>query len=153
MTIYTIRTTVGKENIVVDSITKRIKNKGLPIKSLLHPAELKGYIFIEGDYETIDEAASGITHVRGIIRKPISIAEIKKFLETKKVEIKLLRGNIVEVIGGPFKGEKGKVARIDEAKGVVTIELLEAAIPIPITVDIETVRVIDKGESDGKDNS
>ena len=50
---------------------------------------------------------------------------------------------------GPFKNEKGKVTRVDEAKEEITIELLEAAIPIPITVPIDSVRVIEaieKGE-------
>ena len=53
------------------------------------------------------------------------------------------RGDIVEITGGPFKNEKGKITRVDEAKEEVTLELLEAAIPIPITVSIDSVRVLE----------
>jgi len=39
---------------------------------------------------------------------------------------------------------------VDEAKEEVTIELLEAAIPIPITVPIESVRVTEPIERSEK---
>ena len=141
--IYIIRTTVGRENSVIETLSNRIKNLGADVRALLHPNELKGYFFVEGDMEGIESAVSGVPHIRGIIRKPIKLEEIKRFLEVKKIEIKLNRGDIVEITGGPFKNEKGKIIRVDEAKEEVTLELLEAAIPIPITVSIETVRVIE----------
>ena len=144
--IFTIRTTVGRENSVIDTIGSKVKNVGGEIAAILHPEELRGYIFIEGDLESIEKVMVGVPHVRGIIRKEIKLDEIKKFLEVKKIEIKLNKGDVVEITGGPFKNEKGKVVRIDEAKEEVTIELLEAAIPIPITVSIESVRLMESAE-------
>ena len=58
------------------------------------------------------------------------------------------RGDIVEVVGGPFKNEKGKITRVDESREEVTIELLEAAIPIPITVGMASIRVLEKAEDE-----
>jgi transcriptional antiterminator NusG len=147
--ITTIRTTVGRENAVIETLTNRIKNIGLGIKSIFHPGELKGYIFIEGEEEVINELIKGVPHVKGIIRKEVSMADIKKFLEVKKIEIKINRGDVVEVTGGPFKNEKGKVTRVDEAKGELTIEFLEAAVPIPITIPIESARLIESAEKGG----
>jgi len=144
--ITTIRTTVGRENAVIETLTNRIKNIGLGIKSIFHPGELKGYIFIEGEEEVINTLIKGVPHVKGIIRKEVSMADIKKFLEVKKIEIKINRGDVVEVTGGPFKNEKGKVTRVDEAKGELTIEFLEAAVPIPITIPIESARLIESAE-------
>jgi transcriptional antiterminator NusG len=144
--IRTIRTTVGRENAVIETLTNRIKNMGLNIKSIFHPGELKGYIFLEGDAEVINELIKGVPHVKGIIRKEVSMTDIKKFLEVKKIEIKINRGDVVEVTGGPFKNEKGKVTRVDEAKGELTIEFLEAAVPIPITIPIESARLIESAE-------
>ena len=144
--IITIRTTVGRENAVIETLTNRIKNIGLGIKSIFHPGELKGYIFIEGEEEVINGLIKGVPHVKGIIRKEVSMADIKKFLEVKKIEIKINRGDVVEVTGGPFKNEKGKVTRVDEAKGELTIEFLEAAVPIPITIPIESARLIESAE-------
>ena len=144
--IYTLRTTVGRENAVMTTLNSKIKNTGANVFAILHPEELKGYIFIEGELEAIEKVISGVPHIRGIIRKEVKIGEIKKFLEVKKVEIKINRGDIIEITGGPFKNEKGKVTRVDEAKEEVTIELLEAAIPIPITVPIESVKLIQSAE-------
>jgi transcriptional antiterminator NusG len=144
--ISTIRTTVGRENAVIETLSNKIRNYSLNIKSIFHPGELKGYVFIEGDEEVINELIKGVPHVKGIIRKEVSMTDIKKFLEVKKIEIKINRGDVVEVTGGPFKNEKGKVTRVDEAKGELTIEFLEAAVPIPITIPIESARLIEAAE-------
>lgn len=144
--IFTLRTTVGRENSVMETLANKTKNMQLPIKSIFHPDELKGYLFVEGDLPSIEKATSGVPHIRGIIKKDVPLADIKKFFETKIIEIKLNRGDIVEVTGGPFKNEKGKVTRVDEAKQEITIELLEAAIPIPITVGLDSVRLIESVE-------
>ncbi len=144
--IYTIRTTVGRENAVIEALVKRIKSRNLDIKSIFHPDELKGYIFIEGDEKAVVETIKGMPHIKGMIRRKVKISEIKRFLEERKIEIKLKRGDIVEVVGGPFKNEKGKITRVDEAKEEVTLELLDAAVPIPITVPIESVRLIEAAE-------
>jgi len=144
--ILTIRTTVGRENAVIETLHNKIKNVGLDIKSILHPEELKGYIFIEGDTAAINNVIRGVPHIRGIIRKSVQMSDIKKFLETKKIEIKVDKGDIIEVTGGPFKNSKGKVTRVDEAKEEVTIELLEAAVPIPISIPIDSIRVVEHSE-------
>lgn len=150
--ITTIRTTVGRENAVIETLANKIKNMGLAIKSIFHPGELKGYIFLEGEEEVINELIKGVPHVKGIIRKEVSMLDIKKFLEVKKIEIKINRGDVVEVTGGPFKNEKGKVTRVDEAKSELTIEFLEAAVPIPITIPIDSARLIEAAEKERSEN-
>ena len=150
--ISTIRTTVGRENAVIESLSSKIKNMNLPIKTIFHPSELKGYVFIEGEMEAITELIKGVPHVKGIIRKEVSMSDIKKFLEIKKIEIKVNRGDVIEVTGGPFKNEKGKVTRVDEAKSELTIEFLDAAVPIPITIPIESARLIESAEKSKGEN-
>lgn len=139
--IYTIRTTSGREDIVIDILASKIKDQE-GIKALFHPAELKGYIFVEGNLGSIYKAIQGMMHIRGVMEKPIDIEEIRHFLETKKAVIKINEQDVVEIIGGPFKGEKGKIQRIDKVKDEVTIELLEASIPIPVTISTEFIKVI-----------
>ncbi len=144
--IYAVKTIIGRENVAINGIANKSKIRGLDIKTLVHPEEIRGYIFIEGDLKDIEDAVKETSHARGIIRKPVSVDEIKRFLQPKKVEIKINVGDIVEVIGGPFKGEKGKVKRFDEAKVEVTIELIEITVPIPVTVNAGLVKVIEKKE-------
>jgi len=142
--IYTVRTIVGRENMVVDAISARAKTHGIKILSVFHPEEIKGYVFVEGDIREVEKAVQNIPNVRGLLRRPISVEEMRRFLEPRKAEVKLNVGDLVEVIGGPFKGEKGKVKRFDEVKREVTIELIEAVVPIPITVPAEFVKIVEK---------
>jgi transcriptional antiterminator NusG len=144
--IYAVKTIIGRENVVLESMFGKAKVGGLFIKALVHPEELKGYIFIEGELKDIENIIKQIPHARGVLRAPVRISDIKRFMESKKIEIKVNEGDIVEVIGGPFKGEKGKVTRFDEIKGEVTIELIEVTVPIPVTVNAGLVKLIKKGE-------
>ena len=142
MPIYTVRTTSGRESIVIDMLESKLKAEGLDIKTIFHPAEIKGYIFLEGSLGQVQKLIKGVMHIRGLIEKPVPLAEIQRFLEYKKEHIQVNIDDIVEIIGGPFKGEKGKIIRIDKVKNEVTVELLEATIPIPVTITTEFVKVI-----------
>ena len=142
--IVTIRTTTGRENIVIESIMSRVKSHKIPVKSIIYPEEIKGYIFVEGDINDIEASVKGIPHVRGIINKNVPMQQLEKFMIAEKSEIKLEIGDIIEIIGGPFKGEKGRITRMDETKNEITVEFLEAAIPIPVTISINSVRIHEK---------
>ena len=144
--IYTIRTTSGREDIVIDLLSSKIKAEVLEIKTVFHPFEIKGYVFVEGSLGAIQKVVQGLMHIKGIIEKPVKLEEIQHFLEYKTTRLKLNTDDVVEIIGGPFKGERGKITRIDKVKGEVTIELLEAAIPIPVTVSSEFVKIVKRAK-------
>lgn len=142
--IYTVKTVVGRENIVLESIAGKAKANNLDIRALVHPEEIKGYIFVEGEIKDIEKALKMVPHVRGLIKRPVELKDIQRFLEPRKVEVELNKDDIVEIIGGPFKGEKGKVVRYDKTKRECTIEMLEVAVPIPVTVSVEFVKLVKK---------
>ncbi|MCK4714602.1 MAG: transcription elongation factor Spt5 [Candidatus Aenigmarchaeota archaeon] len=147
--IYTLRTTSGREDIVMDMLNSKIKAENLDVKAVIHPTELKGYIFIEGSTGDIHKALRGVMHTKGLIEKPVKIVDIQHFMEAKASEMKVDIDDIVEIMGGPFKSEKGKIKRIDKNKNEVTIELMEASIPIPVTIATEFIKVtkkVNKGE-------
>jgi len=144
MAVYAVKTIIGRENVVLEAIANKAKVNNLGVKALVHPEEIKGYIFVEGELKDIQEIVKEIPHARGIIKDAVDISQIKKMIEVKKKEIFINEGDIVEVVGGPFKGEKGKVTRFDKDKNEVTIELIEVAVPIPITVNANLVSVIQK---------
>ncbi|MBI4019714.1 MAG: transcription elongation factor Spt5 [Candidatus Aenigmarchaeota archaeon] len=149
--IYTVRTTTGREDIVIDMLETKIRHDSIEVKSVFHPAEIKGYVFIEGSPGNIHKALQGMMHVKGFIEKPVKMEEIKNFLEYKKARIAVDMGDVIEIVGGPFKGEKGKITRVDKVKGDVTIELLEAAIPIPVTISTEFVKIIKKAKPEASE--
>lgn len=143
MSIYAIRTTANKEKNVAERIADRVRGEHYEINAIVVPG-LKGYILVEGDKSSIDKAYRGVTHARGLVEGETDVGEIEHFLAPKPAVTNLAEGFIVEVMSGPFKGEKAKIVRVDTSKNEVTIELIEATVPIPITVPAESVRVIEK---------
>ena len=143
MPLYAVKTVVGRENIAIDAIATKAQNGKLAINVVLRPEEIKGYIFIEGELADIERVVQAVPHIRGIIKKPMDVKEIQRFLQPKKVEVELDVKDVVEVIGGPFKGERGRVTRYDKVKREVTIELLDVAVPIPITVNVEFIKLLE----------
>jgi len=89
-----------------------------------------------------EQAAFNIPYARGIMAAPVKYSEIEHMLEQVKHEMNIQKSDIVEIISGPFKRENAKVTRIDKAKEEVVVELLEAAVPIPITVKMDAVKVV-----------
>ncbi|MBS7627447.1 KOW motif-containing protein, partial [Candidatus Bathyarchaeota archaeon] len=49
-------------------------------------------------------------------------------------------GDSVEITGGPFKSMRARVVAIDKQKGEATVELLEAAFTLPITIYADYLR-------------
>jgi len=138
--IFAIRTIVGREEAVLDSLYNRAVKNNIPIKALMHPQEIKGYVFVEGELENVKELVKGVVNVRGLITTPVNVSELEKFLKPKESKIEVNLGDIIEVVSGPFKDTRGRVTRIDTIKREVTIEPLEVSVPIPITIPIEFVK-------------
>ena len=141
--IYALRTTANREDQVMDFVTSNAKKKKLQVFSIIRPHGMRGYIFLEaGSKSDTEQAAFGVPYARGILPKEISYEEIEHMIETEKKEINMQKNDIAEIISGPFKREKCKITRLDKVKGDVVVELLEAAVPIPITLKIDDIKVI-----------
>jgi transcriptional antiterminator NusG len=141
--LYAYRITSGQEAIVADLLSEKIKKTSAPVKSLVVSPRLKGYMMIECDNETdAKRVSSGVPHVKGMLKNTMQVSDIKELLESKPQEINFNKGDMVEVIAGPFKGEKAKIVRVDKEKEDVTIELVEVAVPIPVTTKLNTVKLL-----------
>ena len=145
--IFTVRTTVGQESLVVDILSSKIKKEDLNIYSISVIPGLKGYILIEGDNEvTIRRGLANTSHVkgRGIVGGEVKVEELSGLLEAKPLMKSIKEGMKVEIIAGPFKGERAKVMRVNDTKEEVTVELVEAAVKIPVTIHAEHIRIINE---------
>jgi len=147
--IFTVRVTVGQEETTAKLIYSKVKTYGLPVYSLLAPSRVRGYIFIEAPNKSaVDEAIKGIRHAKGTLPGEVKFEEIEHFLEEKPAVSGFEPGDIVELISGPFKGEKAKVVRVDEGKDEIVVELIGSIVPIPVTVRGEFVRLINKRQKE-----
>jgi transcriptional antiterminator NusG len=151
--IFALRTTANREDQVSDFVAANAKRKNLEVYSIIRPHGMRGYIFIEAkDKSAAEEAYMGVPYARGLLPHPLDYKEIEHMLEQSKAHIDIRKNDIVEIISGPgFKGEKAKVMRIDKDKEEVVVELLEAAVPIPITVSLDSVKVIRRENEEGEE--
>jgi transcription termination/antitermination protein NusG len=144
--LFIVRTAIGREDQVMDFLASNSKKMG-GVFSLIFPHGMSGYILVEADCDTsVKQVAFRVPYVRGILTKPVSYDEVEHLIEFKAENVDIHLGDIVQIIGGPFKGEKAKVSRINTQKAEVIVELLEAAVPIPITIALDSVKVIGKRE-------
>ncbi len=149
--IYAVRTTVGQERNVANLVASRVEANKIPIKAILVPETLKGYIFIEAEGpHIVEEAVSGVKHVRSRVPGIVSLLDVEKYVVVRPVIDELSINDVVEVTGGPFKGMKAKITSIDRAKEEVTIELLEATFTLPITVHADYVKITEKASKEEK---
>jgi len=147
--IFIIKVTTNKEERAVDMIAERAIKKQLNVYTVSRPHGLRGYILLEAeDRESAEEAAFNLPYVKGIVGKTISYDEVKAMLEPSVETININEGDIVEIISEPFKKEKAKVLRIDKQKEEVTVSLLGAVVPLPVTIKIDNVRVIRREEGE-----
>jgi len=152
MTIFALRTTANREDQVMDFVTSNAQKKKLEVFSVVRPHGMRGYIFIEAaSRQDAEQAAFNVPYARGVLPNEVQYPEIEHMLEQVKKEVNIKKNDIAEIISGPFKREKCKITRIDKAKEEVVVELLEAAVPIPITVKIDAIKVIRRDSEDGKE--
>ncbi len=150
--IFALRTTANREDQVMDFVASNAKKKKLDVYSVIRPHGMRGYIFLEAkDRVNAEQSAFNVPYARGILPNVIEYSEIEHMLEQVKREVNIQKNDIVEIISGPFKREQAKITRIDKTKEEVVVELLEAAVPIPITVKMDAVKVIRRESDDHKD--
>jgi transcriptional antiterminator NusG len=146
--IFVVKTTTGQERNVARLVSAKVEMTHIPIKAILVPDTLKGYVFIEADGpHLVEEAIAGVRHVRSRIPGLVSFAEIERYIIRKPVLEDLDEEDVVEITGGPFKGMRAKITRIDKSKGEVTLELLEATFTLPITVHSDYVKLVQKAKT------
>ena len=148
--LFAVRTTANREDQVMEFLTSNAQKKGLGVFSVVRPHGMRGYIFVEASSkQDAEQAAFNIPYARGVLPKEVQYGEIEHMLEQVKKEINIQKNDIAEIISGPFKREKAKIIRVDKVKEEVVVELLQAAVPIPLTVKMDSVKVIRRdGEED-----
>jgi len=147
--IFAVRTTAGQERNVANLVASKVEVNHLPIKAILVPETLKGYVFLEATGpHFIEEAITGIKHVRSRVPGIVPFSEVERYIVVKSIIDELDIDDVVEVVGGPFKGMKAKINRIDKTKKEITIELLEATFTLPITVHADYVKLTEKAKKE-----
>lgn len=145
-----VKTQIGHEREVAESLLTKSnipKYKGV-IFAILAPPQLRGYLIVEGmSINTLKEMLKGVPKARGIIEEgEATIEEISRFLTPVSPVEGINVGDLVEIVSGPFKGERARVKIVESQKEEITVELIDAVVPIPVTVRGDSVKVVEGTE-------
>ncbi len=140
--LFAIRTTGGQEKMVMNLLEAKAKMNKIDIQSVLLVDNLKGYVVVEAlSPSSAFMAIEGIRHIRGQLRGELKFKDIEGYLVKKSTVTQLGVDNVVEITGGPFKGMKATITRIDHEKEEATVVLLDAAYQLPVTVDANYLKL------------
>ena len=138
---FGVKTIAGRERLLADIFQMRVEHEHLDVYSMLVVPGLKGYIIMEAkDAQTVVDTIQGDARM---VRDPLSNEDVFRLLKSEPIMKELKKGMTIEIVGGPFKGSKAKILRVNSTKESITVELLEGTVPIPITIQAEYVRVLD----------
>lgn len=128
--------------MVMNLLETRAKMNKINIQSVLLVDNLKGYVVIEAlDPNAAFQAIEGVRHIRGQLRGELEFKDIEGYLVKKSTVTSLAVDNVVEITGGPFKGMKATITRIDHEKEEATVVLLDASYQLPVTVDANYLKI------------
>jgi len=136
--LFAIRTTGGQEKVVMRLLEAKANANKINIQSVLLVDNLKGYVVIEAiNPSDAYMAVEGVRHIRGQLRGELEFKDIEGYLIKKSTVSQLAVDNIVEITGGPFKGMKATITRIDVDKEEATVVLLDASYQLPVDNIVE----------------
>lgn len=144
---FIVRVTSSQERITAYILQNKVEKSNTAVYSLIIAEGLRGYLILEAENENVArELILDEPHVKGILSKPLTEEDLTKMLAVKKIAQEIGVNDIVEFMSGPFKGYKAKVKKVDSAKEEITVELMDVAVPIPVTTKAGLARVIQRAD-------
>ena len=153
---FAVKTTGGQERNVAKFVGNRLERDetensviSSAIRSIVVIDSLKGYVFFEApNAQVVSDAISGFKHVKNMIPGIVPYEDIEKFLVTRSIVSEISINDIVEITNGPFKNMKAKISRVEAGRSEVTIMLLDAPYQLPVTIDVNGIRIVEKSKGD-----
>jgi transcriptional antiterminator NusG len=144
---FIVRVTSSQERITADILQNKIEKSAVPVYSIILAEGMRGYLILEvQDENAARELILDEPHVKGILSKPLSEEELNRMLEVKKVIQEIGVNDTIEFMSGPFKGYKARVIKVEPTKEEITVELMDVAVPIPVTTKASIAKIIQKAE-------
>ena len=143
--IMVLKTKLDQEKTVVMDLIKKADKGDKDIFAILSPVGMRGYVYVEGmNTDSMHEKTRDIAKAGRFLDGEVTIEEISHYLTPVSAVTGIEEGDVVELINGPFKGESARVTNVDETKEEITVELIDAMVPIPVTVKADSVRLLEK---------
>jgi transcriptional antiterminator NusG len=139
MAFYAVSTSQGNEATAASNIAS---TDNPHIHAVLAPETLNAYIIVEADGESPVESAVAESYAANkMLPGQTSLQEVMSYLTADSHVKDVTEGDIVELTGGPYRGQNARVLRVDDEKDEVTVELHEETIPLSVNVPGEQLQV------------
>jgi len=146
-----VRVTSSQERISADILQNKVDKTGLPVYAIVVSEGMRGYLIVEAqDLTTIKDLIQDEPHMKGVLTNPLSEEELEKMISIKTAVQEIGEGDIVEFVTGPFKGYKAKVTKAEKGKDDITVELMDVAVPIPVTTKASMAKIVEKAKSESE---
>ncbi len=147
--IFVVKSASNRENNVIESMVEKVEKNNLGIYSIIIPIGLKGYLFLEAENrDAAEQVVFNVRFARGLLTKPLEYKDIERIVKPSVKDVSIDIGDTIEMVGATLKGEKARVLRVDKRKEEVVVSLLGSLVQMELTVKIDDVKVIIRGEDD-----
>lgn len=145
--VYAVSVVGRQEYSVVVVLKMRAESAGMPIYSIVVPPESFGALFIEAEsLPAVNRAIYGVKHVKGVMRGISNADEVMRLLLPRRVEADVEVNDEVEILADVLKGSRARVTYVDRDKGIVRVELLDSAFPMPLDLKLTEIKVVRKSK-------
>jgi transcription elongation factor Spt5 len=145
--IAAIRTIKHQEKNVAHMMSQRVQTMKLNIKAIFVPKEGFGYVFVEGDGDSlyhINMCYQGLPHVIGTVGYIKDVRKLESLMFQKDILEVLEVGDFVQVERPPLKGQIAKVVQINPKTRRLQLELVEMLTNMKVFINADHVTYIGK---------
>lgn len=147
-TIFAVKTTIGKEKAVLNSIFQKMRVL-IPfpeVQSYMVLEQYRGYIFVEANHQTdVVQLIAGVKHVHGGVVGSIDLESIAHIVIPKRAAELFSEGDLVEITKGPFSGHRGLIEKMpSQKKEEIIVRITSTDNPITVKIHADYLKVLEK---------
>jgi transcriptional antiterminator NusG len=149
--LFSLKVVGGQEKNVARLMANRVglkKGQGGSgdIYAILALEEIRGYLLVEGSsVQAVLSTVQGLKHVRGLAAGTIPLKDVEHYFIQRPLAELLNKGDLVEIVAGPFRGMTARVERIDPSRSEAVVVLVGSeAREIPVTLSLSYLKQLPK---------
>ena len=128
-----VRASQGYEREAAGEITERAARRNVKVSAVFVPEDHPGIVLVEADDPAeLKGLLAGARHAKDLLEKAPKGMRIPDILESRILEEDPAKGAVVEVVSGPYSGQKGKVIRTEDEGGIIQVELHDSHLVVPV---------------------
>ena len=144
---FIVRVTSSQERITTDILQNKVEKSNLPVYSIIIAEGMRGYLIIEAENENVArELILDEPHVKGMLLEAAGRGRPQQHAGDQEGRAGHRRQRHSRVHERALQGVQGEGEKVDETKEEITVELMDVAVPIPVTTKASIAKIVQKAE-------